>query len=166
MATSNATAKKPLWLLIEEQILQSGSQGLSGENLEASIQRIAGELDGAGFNVSRHGGNMIKLRFAVDKARTVGKPFLNDFNEVISALTLDDVADPYAATTNLIDKLGDTWPDLRKSERRPDVIGIIEKDFSPLNPSYNDMVQYPRSIYSGFSWHIFLSPLYPPYSNQ
>ena len=126
MATSNATAKKPLWLLIEEQILQSGSQGLSGENLEASIQRIAGELDGAGFNVSRHGGNMIKLRFAVDKARTVGKPFLNDFNEVISALTLDDVADPYAATTNLIDKLGDTWPDLRKSERRPDVISIVE----------------------------------------
>jgi len=126
MATDDTTAKKPLWLRIEEQILPLDSQDLSAENLEASIQRIAGELDGAGYNVSHHGGNMIKLRFAVDKAHTVGKPFLKDFNDAISALTLDDVAEPYAATTHLIDQLGDTWPALRSSERRPDVIGIVE----------------------------------------
>jgi len=126
MTTEDATAKKPLWLRIEEQILPLDSQDLSGENLEASIQRIAGELDGAGYNVSRHGGNMIKLRFAVDKARGAGRPFLKDFNDAVSALTLDDVAEPYTATTNLIDQLGDMWPELRSSERRPDVIGIIE----------------------------------------
>ncbi|MBW1751552.1 MAG: hypothetical protein JRJ46_00255, partial [Deltaproteobacteria bacterium] len=54
MTTSDATEKKPLWLLIEENILELDSQDLSGENLEASIQRIAGELDNAGYNVSRH----------------------------------------------------------------------------------------------------------------
>ncbi len=126
MTTNDATAKKPLWLLIEERILQLDSQDLSGENLEASIQRIAGELDSAGYNVSRHGGNMIKLRFAVDKARKVGRPFMKDFNDAVLAFTLDDVVDPYVATTNLIDQLGDTWPELRSSERRPDVIEIVE----------------------------------------
>jgi hypothetical protein len=126
MTTTDATAKKPLWLLTEEKILQLDERDLSGENLEASIQRVAGELDGEGYNVSRHGGNMIYLRFAVDKARKVGRPFLKDFNHAILALTLDDVIDPYVATTNLIDHLGDTWPDLRKSERRPDVIEIVE----------------------------------------
>ena len=127
MTTNDETAKKrPLWLLIEERILQLDSLDISGQELEASIQRIAGELDGSGYNVSRHGGNMIRLRFAVDKACSVGRPFLKDFNEQVSALTLDDVAEPYVATTQLIDKLGDTWPDLRSSERRPDVIEIVE----------------------------------------
>lgn len=126
MTTNDATAKKPLWLLIEERILQLDSQDLSEANLEASIQRIAGELDGAGYNVSHHGGNMIKLRFAVDKAREVGKPFLKDFNDAIMAFTLDDVMEPYVATTNLIDRLSDTWPEFISSERRPDVIEIVE----------------------------------------
>jgi DNA-binding transcriptional regulator YbjK len=124
--TPDATAKRPLWLLIEEKILELDPKALSGENLEASIQRIAGELDSAGFNFSRYGGNMIKLRFAVDKMRNVGRPFLKDFNDALSALTLDDVADPYMAATNLIDQLGNTWPDLRSAERRPDVIESVE----------------------------------------
>jgi hypothetical protein len=126
MTTNDATAKKPLWLLIEERILPLDSQDLSGENLEASIQRIASELDGTGYNVSRHGGNMIKLRFAVDQTRKVGRPFLKDFNDAVLAFTLDDVVDPYVATTSLIDQLGDAWPELRKSARRPDVIEIVE----------------------------------------
>jgi len=127
MTTSDATEKKPLWLLIEERILQLDSQDLSGENLEASIQRIAGELDDAGCNVSRHGGNMIKLRFAVDKARHAGRPLLEDFNAAVSALALEDVVDPYIAATNLLEELGETWPALRSAERRPDVIKILEK---------------------------------------
>ncbi len=126
MTTSDAKEKKPLWLLIEERILQLDSQDLSGENLEASIQRIAGELDDAGYNVSRHGGNMIRLRFAVDKAHNAGRPLLKDFNAAISALTLEDVADPYTTTSSLLDELGQTWPELRSSERRPDVIKIVE----------------------------------------
>ncbi len=76
MTTSDATEKKPLWLLIEENILELDSQDFSGENLEASIQRIAGELDNSGYNVSHHGGNMLQLRWAMDEARKVGRPLL------------------------------------------------------------------------------------------
>ena len=127
MTTSDSAEKKPLWLLIEENILELDSQDLSRENLESSIQRIAGELDKAGFNVSRHGGNLLKLRWAVDKVLKVGSPLMKDFNTAIAALTLEDVADPYFATTKLLDDIGKTWPELRSPERRPDVIRIIEK---------------------------------------
>lgn len=127
MTTSDAAGKKPFWLSVEEQILALDSQDLSGGNMEASIQRIAGQLDDAGYNVSRHGGNMIKVRLAVDKAGKTGRPFLQDFNTAVSALSLDDVADPFAATNNLLDKLSGTWPEIRSSERRPDVVAIVEQ---------------------------------------
>jgi len=127
MTTSNATEKTPLWLLIEEHILGLESQDLSGANLEASIQRIAGELDSAGYNVSRHGGNLLQLRWAVNERNKNGKAFLNDFNAAIGALTLENAADPYAAVNKILDDMGKTWPKLRSSERRPDVIRIVEK---------------------------------------
>ena len=127
MTTSDATEKKPLWLLIEENILELDSQDLSGENLEASIQRIAGELDNAGYNVSHHGGNMLQLRWAMDEMRKVGRPLMKDFNTAIAAFTLDDVDDPYIATDKLLGDIGKTWPRLKGSERRPDVIQIVEK---------------------------------------
>jgi len=127
MTTSDATEKKPLWLLIEENILELDSQDLSGENLEASIQRIAGELDNAGYNVSHHGGNMLQLRWAMDEMRKVGRPLMKDFNAAIAAFTLDDVDDPYIATDKLLGDIGKTWPRLKGSERRPDVIQIVEK---------------------------------------
>jgi hypothetical protein len=127
MTTSDATQKKPLWWSIEENILELDPQGLTAENLEASIQQIAGRLDNAGYNVSRHGGNLIQLRFAVDETRKVGRPLLKDFNTALAALTIEDVADPYAATQKLINDIGKTWPGLRKSECRPDVIHSVEK---------------------------------------
>jgi hypothetical protein len=126
MTTSDKTKKKPLWLLIEENILELDSQELSGVNLEASIQRIAGELDNAGYNVSRHGGNLLQLRWAMNETHKVGRPLMKDFNTAIAALTLEDVADPYLATDKLIRDIGKTWPKLKKSERRPDVIRIVE----------------------------------------
>jgi hypothetical protein len=127
MTTSDAAEKKPLWLLIEENILELDSQGLSAENLEASIQRMAGELDNAGYNVSHHGGNMLQLRWAMNEAHKVGKPLMQDFNAAIAALTLEDVADPYAATDKIIGDIAKTWPKLKKSERRADVIRIVER---------------------------------------
>jgi hypothetical protein len=127
MTTSDATKKKPLWLLIEENILELGSQDLSGENLEVSIQRIAGELDNAGYNVSHHGGNMLQLRWAVNEMRQVGRPLMKDFNAAVAAFTLEDVADPYIATNKLIGDIGKTWPRLKGSERRPEVIRIVEE---------------------------------------
>jgi hypothetical protein len=127
MTTSDETKKKPLWLSIEENILELGSQDLSGENLEASIQKIAGQLDNAGYNVSRHGGNMLQLRGAMNEARRVGRPLMKDFNAAIAAFTLEDVAAPYPATDKLISDLGKTWPKLKDSERRPEVIRIVEQ---------------------------------------
>ena len=127
MTTSDAFEKKPLWLLIEENILALDSQDLAGEKLEPSIQRVAGELDKSGYNVSRHGGNLLKLRWAVDKAKKVGRPLLKDFNTAITAFTLEDVADPYRATTKLLDDIAETWPELRIPERRADVIKIVEQ---------------------------------------
>ncbi len=127
MTTSDATKKKPLWLLIEENILGLGSQDLAGENLEASIQRIAGELDNAGYNVSHHGGNMLQLRWAVDEMRKVGRPLMKDFNAAVAAFTLEDVAEPYIATDKLIGDIGKTWPRLKGSERRSEVIRIVEE---------------------------------------
>jgi len=127
MTTSDETQKKPLWLLIEENFLELDSKDLSGEKLEASIQRIAGELDNAGYNVSHHGGNMLQLRWAMDDMREVGRPLMKDFNSAIAAFTLKDVADPYLATENLIRHIGKTWPKLKKSDRRPEVIRIVEE---------------------------------------
>jgi hypothetical protein len=127
MTTSDETKKKPLWLLIEENILELGSQDVSGQNLEASIQRIAGQLDNAGYNVSHHGGNMLQLRWAMDDMRRVGKPLMKGFNAAIAALTLEDMADPYSATNKIISDIGKTFPKLKGSERRPDVIQIVEK---------------------------------------
>jgi len=127
MTTNDATEKKPLWLLIEKNILELDSQDLSEGNFEASIQRIAGELDNAGYNVSRHGGNIRQLRYAMDDARKVGRPLMKDFNTAIAALTLEDVADLYFAANKLLNDLGKTWPELKLAERRPDVIRIVEK---------------------------------------
>jgi hypothetical protein len=127
MTTSDATEKKPFWLLIEENILGLDSQDLSGENLEASIQRIAGELDNAGYNVSHHGGNLLQLRWAMDETRKAGRPLMKDFNATIAALTLEDVADPYSVTNKLISDIGKTWPRFKESARRTDVIQIVEK---------------------------------------
>lgn len=127
MATSDATEKKPLWLLIEENILGLDSQDLSKEKLEASIQRIAGELDNAGHNVSHHGGNMLQLRWAMNETQKVGRPLMKDFNAAIAALALEDLAEPYSATNKIISDIGKTFPKLKGSERRPDVIRIIEK---------------------------------------
>ncbi|MGD8990035.1 MAG: hypothetical protein PVI00_01145 [Desulfobacterales bacterium] len=127
MTTSDATEKRPLWLLIEENINGLDSQDLSAENLEASIQRLAVELDNAGYNVSHHGGNMLQLRWAMNETSKVGRPFMQDLSIAIEALTLEEVADPYAATDKLISNIAETWPGLKKSERRADVIKIVEQ---------------------------------------
>ncbi len=127
MTTSDATEKKPLWLLIEENIQGLDSEDFSAGNLEASIQRLAGELDNAGYNVSQHGGNMLQLRWAMNEASKVGRPFMQDLSTAIEALTLENVSDPYAATDKIINDIAKTWPGLKKSERRADVIQIVEQ---------------------------------------
>jgi hypothetical protein len=127
MTTSDTTEKKPLWLLIEERFLELSSQDLSEGNQEQTIQRIAGELDDTGYNVSRHGGHMIQLRLAIDERCKVGRPLMKDFNDAIAALTLEDLADPILATAKLVRELGEAWPKLQGSEHKADVLRIVEK---------------------------------------
>ena len=126
MATSDAK-KRPLWLAMEEKLLALDSGDVSGAGLEATIQRIAGEIDSEGYNVSRHGGNLMQLRWAVDKMRAAGRPMLKDLNAAIAKFSLEDVTDPYAATTRLLDDIGTTWPELRDPARRPEVIRAVEQ---------------------------------------
>lgn len=127
MTKSEQKNKQPLWLAMEEKILGLDSQAVSTDKLEGTIQKVAGELDGDGFNVSKHGGNLMQLRWAIDKMRTVGKPMLKDLNAAIAAFTLEDLADPYAATTSLLDNIGGTWPELRYPDRRGEVIWAVEE---------------------------------------
>jgi hypothetical protein len=127
MTTSDTTEKKPLWLLMEEKFIGLSSQDLSKENRERTIQRIAGELDAIGYNVSLHGGNMIQLRQAIVQRCNVGRPLMKDFNDAIAALTLEDVADPISATGKLLRDMGETWPKLQGSDRKADVLRIVEK---------------------------------------
>ena len=67
MTTTETTDKKPLWLLIEDQILSSG-----GGNSEQAIADMATALDGTGYNVSKNAGNMIHLRRALAARSKVG----------------------------------------------------------------------------------------------
>ena len=127
MTTSDATGKKPLWLLTEENFLELSSEDISEENREQTIQRMAGELDNTGYNVSRHGGNMLQLRWAMEQRCKVGRPLMKDFNEAIAALTLEDLADPISATAKLVRDLGEAWPKIQGSERKADVLRIVEK---------------------------------------
>jgi hypothetical protein len=127
MTTSEATEKKPLWLSIEEKILAAGAEDLSGGNLEASIKRIAGELDETGYNVSGYGGNLLKLRWAIDDMAKAGKPLLKDVRTAVDALTLEDASDAYAATNKIVSDLGDTWPKLKSAQYRPEVIKMVEQ---------------------------------------
>jgi len=110
---------------MEKKFLGLDAQGLSGENLEAAIQRVAGELDDAGYNVSRHGGNMLQLRWAMADMSAAGKPMMKDVNDAISALTLEDVAAPFAATDKLIQDIGGTWPKLKAAKCRVEVARIV-----------------------------------------
>ncbi len=126
MTTNDAVERKPFWLLIEESFLDLSSQDLSGENLEKTIQRIALELDDTGYNVTKCGGNLLELRFAMKDRCSVGRPLMKDLDDAVSALTLDDVANTLAATAKVVGGLGDAWPKLLGAAYRADVLEIVE----------------------------------------
>jgi hypothetical protein len=63
----------------------------------------------------------------MDDMQKVGRPLMKDLNDAIAALSLEDVADQYIATSKLINDLAETWHLLKKSERRPDIIQMVEK---------------------------------------
>ena len=127
MTTIDTMEKKPLWLSMEECISKLSSEDLSENNREQTIHRIGKELDDTGYNVSNHGGNFLQLRWAIDERLSMGRPFMKDFMDALEALTLEDLADPEPASAKLVRDVGDAWPKIKGSERRADVLRIVEK---------------------------------------
>lgn len=118
--TTETAEKKPLWLLIEEQILSSG-----GGNSEQAIADMAAALDATGYNVSKHGGNMIHLRRAVAARAAAGNALLEDFNAALSALKLEDVTSARAATAIITDNLKGKWPVVADYDNKLDILDIV-----------------------------------------
>jgi hypothetical protein len=126
MNATDMAERRPLWLLIEEKISEMTSDDLTPDNLENTVRRAAVELDSRGYKVSSQAGHMLQLRWAVADRVEVGRPLMNDLNNAVAALKLEDVGDPYKAAVNIIRGVGEVWPKLRQSERRPDVLRMVE----------------------------------------
>ena len=117
--------KEPLWLLIEKQIQKCTDEDFSEANSLETSRKIAEELDKTGYNVSKHGGNWMQLTAAVKARNRVGRPFMQDFNQAVSALGLDDIKDTYATAMKIIADLGRDWPSFLASKHRADVDEIV-----------------------------------------
>jgi hypothetical protein len=73
MTTGDASGSRPPWLSIDGKLSELGSSDLEAGNRESAVHRIAEALDGTGYNVSRHAGNLLELRAAVDARSEVGR---------------------------------------------------------------------------------------------
>jgi hypothetical protein len=126
MPENRIEGKEPLWVLIEKRIQKYADEDFSELNSVETSRKIAAELDETGYNVSKSGGNWMQLRAAVKARNRVGRPFLQDFNQAVSALGLDDVKDTYATAMKIIRALGNDWPSFLASEHRADVDEIVK----------------------------------------
>jgi hypothetical protein len=127
MTTNAASDNGPLWLSMEEMILELADGDLAADTKEGTIQRLAGDLDEAGYNVSRHAGNMLELRAVVDERVAAGSPLLKEFNSAVAALQLEDLGNPAAAAGRLARDVGESFPLLKSLERRADILRIVEQ---------------------------------------
>ncbi|MDY6878756.1 MAG: hypothetical protein V2J25_00810 [Desulfatiglans sp.] len=127
MSENHNKDREPLWLLIEKQIEASADEEYTEANYLAISRKIAEELDQTGYNVSKHGGNWMMLTKAVKARCRVGRPFMQDFNQAISALGLEDLEDSYAVAMKIIRQLGGDWPAYLTSQHSMDVDKLAEK---------------------------------------
>ncbi len=125
MPENRNEGKEPLWMLIETQIQKHSDDDFTEANSLAASRKIAEELDKTGYNVSKHGGNWMQLTAAVKARNQVGRPFMQDFNQAVSALGLDDMKDTYTTAMKIIADLGRDWPSFLASEHRADVDEIV-----------------------------------------
>ncbi len=125
MAENRIEGKEPLWILIEKQIQEYSDEDFSEANRLGTARKIAEELDQTGYNVSKSGGNWLRLRAALDARDRVGRPFMQDFDQAVSALGLNDIQDTYATAMKIIRDLGKDWTAFLASEHRPDVDEIV-----------------------------------------
>ena len=124
--TSEATQNQPLWLSIEARIGELGTSDFAGNDSEGTVHKLAGILDGEGYNVSRHAANMLMLRRAVDERARVGRALITDYTTAIDALELEDLVNPIQATIALAHRVGDDWPDFLDLDRRGDLRTIVD----------------------------------------
>lgn len=117
--------KEPLWMLIGKQIQKYTDEDFTEANSLATSRKIAEELDKTGYNVSKHGGNWMQLTAAVKARNRVGRPFMQDFSQAVSALGLDDIKGTYATAMKIIADLGRDWPSFLASKHRADVDEIV-----------------------------------------
>ncbi len=127
MPENHIEGKDALWMLIEEQVQKYTDEDFSGANSLETSRKIADELDKTGYNVSKSGGNWLQLKTAVKARNLVGRPFMQDLNQAVSALGLDDITDTYAAAMKIMADLGTDWPSFLASEHRADVDEIVRK---------------------------------------
>ena len=127
MTTSNDTAKEPLWLAMERKILEHASLDTSGSGLESTLKTIASDLDQSGYNVSLHGGNFLQLRWALEEKNRNGHPLLQDLDGAIARLTFEDVGNTKKAAADIINALGSAWPKLKRYERKPAILEMVEQ---------------------------------------
>ncbi|MCJ7580241.1 MAG: hypothetical protein MUP98_06875 [Candidatus Aminicenantes bacterium] len=125
MPENHIEGKEPLWILIETQIQKYTDGDFSEANSLETSRKIAAELDKTGHNVSKNSGKWLQLRAAVKARNRVGRPFLQDFNQAVSALGVDDIKDTYATAMKIIRALGNDWPSFLASEHRADVDKIV-----------------------------------------
>jgi len=125
MAENRIEGKEPLWMLIEKQIQEYADEDFSvAKSLETS-RKIAEELDQTGYNVSKSGGNWMRLQAAVKARNQVGRPFMKDFDQALSALGLDDIKDTSAIAKKIMTDLGKDWPSVLASENKADVNKLV-----------------------------------------
>ena len=125
MPENHNEGKEPLWMLIGKQIQKYTDEDFIDANSLATSRKIAEELDKTGYNVSKHGGNWMQLIAAVKARNRVGRPFMQDFNQAVSALGLDDIKNTYATAMKIITALGRDWPSFLASKHRADVDEIV-----------------------------------------
>ena len=126
MPENHLEGKKPLWLLIENEIQNYKDGDFSDANSLKTTKKIAAVLDETGYNVSKSAGNWLQLQTAVESRNKVGRPFINDFDKAIADLTLNDIQDTYFTSMGIINTLGKDWPDFLKSENRSGVEDIVK----------------------------------------
>ncbi|MBN2244130.1 MAG: hypothetical protein JW793_15700 [Acidobacteria bacterium] len=127
MTTSSDTVKEPLWLAMEIKILEHAALDSSGPNLETALHTIARELDQSGYNVSLHGGNYLRLRWALEEKNRNGRPLLEDLYGAVGKLTFEDVENTKKAAADIVNALGSAWPKMKDYERKPALLEMVQK---------------------------------------
>ena len=107
MLENTIEEKEPLWMLIEKEIQKYTDEDFTEANSLETSRKIGEEIDKTGYNVSKHGGNWMRLTAAVKARNRVGRPFIQDFDQAVSGLGLDDIKDSYTTAMKIIRDLGD-----------------------------------------------------------